>query len=282
MRTKIKLGCMIIGLLGLFIIFDPGGLIGAQNQTLLRPGLKLQITSATIPASRQPEVTFQITDEKGTLLDKDGLLTAGVVTSRFIIARIKSGDSQYTAYTVRQETGPVLGTVDQAGTDSGGTFAQVGPGVYTYRFKTVLPADYDQTVTHTVGVFADRNLRDTDGNDYVAAATFDFVPNGNPVTVKRDVVADAACNKCHEQLTAHGVRRTVALCVLCHTPQTADADTGNTVDFKVMVHKIHRGADLPSVQAALSKPYEPSHRHQSRLGRVERLLEPDPGWVLDF
>jgi OmcA/MtrC family decaheme c-type cytochrome len=199
-------------------------------------------------------VTFQITDERGTPLDRQGVLTEGVVTLRFIIARINPGDRQYTAYTVRRQTGAVLGTVEQASADTGGTFTDVGPGEYLYRFGTALPENYNRTVTHTVGVYADRNLTHVDGNDYVAAATFDFVPDGRAVTVVRDIVTDESCNRCHGQLTAHGVRRSVAVCVLCHTPQTADPDTGNTTDFNVMIHKIHRGAELPSVQAG--RPYQ--------------------------
>jgi OmcA/MtrC family decaheme c-type cytochrome len=67
-------------------------------------------------------------------------------------------------------------------------------------------------------------------------------------------VRTETCNKCHDPLALHGgSRRNVTNCVTCHTPQTTDPDTGNTVDFKVMVHKIHAGPDLPSVQAG--KPY---------------------------
>ena len=81
------------------------------------------------------------------------------------------------------------------------------------------------------------------GTNYVSA-TFNFVPSGGQVTVVRDVIRSQSCNKCHDEVSAHGgSRRGVEMCVLCHTPQTTDPDTGNTVDFPAMIHKIHAGSD---------------------------------------
>jgi OmcA/MtrC family decaheme c-type cytochrome len=255
MRKTIKLISMLLAIVGLFFTFNPTSPIGAQDQVLPRPGLKVEIASVAIPEDRKPVVTFNIADERETPLDRAGIRTEGAVSLSFIIARIKPGERQYTAYTVRRQTGAVLGTVEQAGTDSGGTYAELSPGAYTYTFGTVLPADYDRNATHTVGIYANRNLTAFDGNTYVGQDTFDFVPAGGAVTAVRDVVADASCNKCHDPLSAHGGgRQTVAICILCHTPQTPDPDTGNTTDFNVMIHKIHAGADLPSVQAG--RPYQ--------------------------
>ena len=81
----------------------------------------------------------------------------------------------------------------------------------------------------------------------VANATYDFVPSGAPVTQVRDVVATAACNQCHDPLALHGgTRQDVKLCVLCHNPGNEDPYTGNSLDFKVYIHKIHMGINKPS------------------------------------
>ncbi|MEE8583658.1 MAG: OmcA/MtrC family decaheme c-type cytochrome, partial [Acidobacteriota bacterium] len=93
-------------------------------------------------------------------------------------------------------------------------------------------------------------LGDQIDNDVVT-----FVPDGSEVTKIRDVARTADCNKCHDPLAIHGgVRRDVELCVMCHYSGVDDPDTGNTVDMAVMIHKIHRGQDLPSVQAGT--PYQ--------------------------
>jgi OmcA/MtrC family decaheme c-type cytochrome len=85
----------------------------------------------------------------------------------------------------------------------------------------------------------------------VANATLDFRPDGAAVVSRRDIVTTQACNACHTRLEAHGgARRDVKLCILCHTDsQDIDPETGNSIDFKQLVHKLHMGAALPSVVA---------------------------------
>jgi OmcA/MtrC family decaheme c-type cytochrome len=89
-----------------------------------------------------------------------------------------------------------------------------------------------------------------DGRTVVANDVYTFVLGGGDPTVTREVVTTAACQTCHNPIMIHGgTRRETGLCVTCHTDQNTDPETGNTVDFKVMIHRLHSGTRLPSVAA---------------------------------
>jgi len=217
----------------------------------VRPGVVIKILSATIASDGTISTHFTIADPQGLPLDRNGVNTPGTVSTSFIAATISAGQSQYTAYTTTVQTSPITHvSATQAATDSGGTYTTNADGDYVYTFKTKAPASIDRGATHSIGVYGSRDLTSFGLSNYRSNFVFNFVPNGSAVMVIRDVVQTSSCNQCHDPLSAHGgARQLVELCVLCHTPQTTDPDTGNTVDFKVMVHKIHMGADLPSVQA---------------------------------
>ena len=220
----------------------------------VRPGLAIHIGSAQIIADGTISVNYSITDPQGLALDLAGVNTPGKVSLSYVAAVLPNDKTEYTAYTTRQATGTVSGTVTQAGADSGGVNTATGDG-YRYVFKTKAPAGFSGSATHTIGIYGSRDLTEFDLGTNYASTTFNFVPSGANVTRVHDEIRTASCNTCHDQLAAHGgSRRGVELCILCHTPQTVDPDTGNPLDFKVMVHKIHMGSDLPSVQSGT--PYQ--------------------------
>lgn len=231
---------------------DPG-----RNATLAGEGLQLTINSATIDGSGTATVNFTITDGDGTPLDIDGNFTEGAVSPRFILAAIADDSAGnptwYVPYTTRMVTSPITSnTAEQPTTDSNGTFTEVGEGngEYDYTFGTTINVT-DMAATHTVGVYATRTYEDV---RYVSNATFDFVPDGS-TPFAREWVTDAACNGCHGEVKAHGDQRVgVKMCTLCHSDGYEDPDTGESIDFRQMIHKIHRGEDLPSVGAGT--PYQ--------------------------
>jgi OmcA/MtrC family decaheme c-type cytochrome len=227
---------------------------GATVQ-FVRPGLVIKILSAQVAADGAISTTYSVSDPQGLPLDSLGVTTPGPLTIRFIAAYIPKGQEQYVAYTTRVSSGAALPSTVQAAVDSGGATTTLADGQYKYVFATKAPAGFDPTATHTIGIYGSRNLTTFNLGTNYDSATFNFVPNGSAVVTTRDVVRTASCNTCHDQLSHHGgSRRGVEMCVLCHTPQTSDVATGNTVDFKVMVHKIHMGSQLPSVIAG--KPYQ--------------------------
>jgi OmcA/MtrC family decaheme c-type cytochrome len=234
---------------------DKAFYLDAATAQFVNPGLTIKINSATVSSDGTITTTYTITDPTGLPLDSAGINTPGTVSLSFIAAYIPANQPQYIAYTTRTATGAVIPTTIQAGADSGGTTTSLGSGQYQYVFQTKAPSGYDTTATHTIGIYGSRNLSAYNLDTNYASATFNFVPNGSKVTKVRDVVRTASCDNCHDQLSSHGgSRRAVELCILCHTPQTVNPGSGNTVDFKVFVHKLHMGSQLPSVIAG--KPYQ--------------------------
>jgi OmcA/MtrC family decaheme c-type cytochrome len=269
-RAHEKLACaaLLAVLLGMPLVAQtsrkPGSVYGPHDKAFyadaasvqfVNPGLTIKINSASVAANGTITTTYTITDPTGLPLDAAGINTPGTVGLSYMAAYIPATQEQYIAYTTKTATGTLIPTTIQAGADSGGVLTALGSGQYQYVFKTIAPAGYDVTATHSIGIYGSRVLTAYGLTTNYASAVYNFVPNGAPVTKVRDVVETATCNACHDQLSAHGgSRREVQLCVMCHTPQTIDPNTGNTVDFKVFIHKLHMGSSLPSVIAG--KPYQ--------------------------
>jgi len=228
------------------------------------PGVTLNITQAAISTSGIVTVDFTITDGAGVPLDYAGTYTQGAVNAKWVLSWLGQAPAQgdagtagdggaplsYTAYTTQvHSSANGTTTAPLPDSDTGGTLTEIGfaQGTYEYTFGTKLPATFDGTKTHTVGVWATRVFG---GLTYVVNTLYDFVPNGGTVTATRNIVTMQACNQCHNPLGYHEgdtARRQVDLCVLCHATPMTDVSNGNALDMPVMIHKIHRGRYLPSV-----------------------------------
>lgn len=228
----------------------------APDINMFRPGLTIKITGAEIASDGAIRVRVRLTDPKGEPLDRLGVTSPGTVSVSFIAAYIPKGQSQYVSYTTRVQNSAITGaSAIQASGENNGVFQSTGAGEYSYTFRARAPQSIDRTAVHTIGAYGSRNLSEFDMRTQYDDDVFHFVPDGSAVTGVRDVIRTASCNKCHHDMAFHGgSRKTMEVCVLCHTPQTVDPDTGNTVDMPVMTHRIHMGANLPSVEAG--RPYK--------------------------
>jgi OmcA/MtrC family decaheme c-type cytochrome len=142
-------------------------------------------------------------------------------------------------------------TAYQGYRESGGTFTDNGDGSYSYVFDTDTssvtvdgtPITYDRSLTHRVSIMMGGSSGPT------ADATYDFVPDGSAVTETRNIIETPNCKACHGiEFRGHGGDRlSVENCVTCHAPGNWDPHGGETVDFKVMIHKIHAGHEVFSI-----------------------------------
>jgi OmcA/MtrC family decaheme c-type cytochrome len=243
---------------------DGGGGGGNDEPEPSRPGpsanqFNVTIVDAAVMDDDRPSVRFFLTDEGGAALSADG------VDLRFVIAVLES-DGEYRDYITTVQTSPITNvSATQASSENGvdGTLEDLGGGLFRYHFAATLPASFDHDAPHRVAIYADVTFDDV---EYVSNAVHDFVPSGRDIGAVRDIVRTETCNGCHDPLEAHGgSRRDVRLCVTCHSTQITDFATGETtrqidpdtrngIGFPEMIHKIHRGENLPSVEGGT--PYQ--------------------------
>ena len=208
-------------------------------------GIASTISNVVITSGGQITVTFTLTDGHGMPLTPvlSSTTNPAQVRVRFVIAHVEDYNgggelgSTFSRYVNDiNATNPAF--------DSGGTLQTIDPnaGVYTYTFKTMLPPGFDPTQTYTVGMQTDRTIA---GHRIGVDPIFDLVPAGGTPQIRQDVITEQ-CNSCHDPLIAHGNRREVRLCTLCHTAAAVDPN-GTTIEFKNMIHKLHAGKDLPSI-----------------------------------
>jgi len=134
----------------------------------IRPGLKVKVNSVTIGSDRKPVIDLTLTDDFDNPIDRLGKTTPGAISLSYILAWYNPATRQYTSYVTRTATAAapskfIGAKATQAAADSGGTVVDLSTGSVKYTFGNALPAGFDGTKTHTLGIYATRNLTTRSG-----------------------------------------------------------------------------------------------------------------------
>jgi OmcA/MtrC family decaheme c-type cytochrome len=267
-RYKLHFSCSL--LLTLLLFGCGGGSDGVQGPAgpVGSTGPVTQVPDPVYPDPTALVANFtSVTVEAGVVVthfkidDQDGHPYKALSGFRLTIAQLIPGENgnstQWQSYINQLETAGAIGngTEDkiQATYERDGTLVNHEDGSYSYTFINNLESiteplgvTYDPTFTHRVAI------QISGSGQPVANAVYDWQPStGNTQNIlTRKIVKTETCNNCHGELALHGSGRTeVDYCVTCHNGGSSDANSGQSIDFKQMIHKIHRGASLPSVVA---------------------------------
>lgn len=214
------------------------------QETADAPGLKYNVTGYSIvDAQTAPKLQITFTAANGAGTPITNLESNAAISLSGVIA-----------WPVEEYTTRVQNTIQGSG--ESGTLVNNGGGAYTYTFASALPLGSQDTFamalqsrvtfTHDGASFS-QGLEDNQ--------RFIFTLGAKAPVERRAIADEESCKVCHVEVRFHGEQRVgVDFCVMCHTTlQTdetrrdpalgMDADP-ETVNFKDMIHAIHRGEDL--------------------------------------
>jgi OmcA/MtrC family decaheme c-type cytochrome len=216
--------------------------LAPDQLTYIRPGLNIAIASVTnFAAGQKPVVEVYLTDDLKGPLDRNGLVTPGVISLRFIPAVWDPATRRYTNYIGYNAT-PSLNA--NPGRDNTGTWQDLEVGHYKYTFFNALPATMDATKPHTLAVMGSRNTTDIIGKNYYAVPQYkDFIPATGGTAPTFNAMTVARCNQCHDPIAPHGGNyRDIKTCVLCHNPNNMTG-TNTHFDGEIFFHALHQSTD---------------------------------------
>lgn len=193
-------------------------------------------------------VVFRVADRDGAPLD----------LARFAVGRAMVSGPTFDRQRVLAEETNVLARAQR-----------LAAGRYRFGFAAPIPAAYLPPLhdtpalqdgertgepllsgTYTLGLALGADYAGEDGlRRDLGSATRDFLLGSATELEPRAVAGLPNCTQCHGALSAHGAYEgSLEICLLCHTHGAEDrSGTGTSIDFRVMVHKIHAGRALPSV-----------------------------------
>lgn len=240
-----------------------GMLSSVQSSGFQRPRpvpnyLFSEITTAELAGN--PVIEFQVTDEFG--LGIEGFDQGENVNFSFTVSKLFLGangkTNNWATYILVPRAPDGLPAFAPA-TYSDGTLEDLGGGNYRFTFDQTLEqiagVEFEADLTHRVGVEI-RGASAFGGsisNNNTFDSAFDIQPSTGATSgiTQRRITTQESCATCHgtEDFAFHGgARKDVSRCVTCH--QTGlESVTGDSIDFTVMVHKIHFGENL-------SQPFE--------------------------
>jgi len=232
-----------------------------QDQSTQIAGLNFTFVKvANGAAGKAPTVTFTVRDNQG-----NGIPMSTFTSTGGTLSLTMTGPTNGIAMTNFGADSTTPGYVTETATGSSCS----ADGTCQYTFAHVVPAG--STGTFMIGIegrlSATLNPGTVNQQSVSYGGTNQVIPfsvDGTPVVPRRTVVAMQNCNACHGYLEVHGnLRNNVTYCVICHNPENTDFTTRPTstdpslknapnqaINFALMVHKIHTGANLSTFNAS--------------------------------
>jgi OmcA/MtrC family decaheme c-type cytochrome len=224
------------------IDFDEDTIVGVHTVPRFSDrisGVNFEIVNveAVVPGS-SPAVTFRITNNAGEPIAPEDM--------DYLALSIAGPSSDYTD----RATEVLLPVAEDAPPPP---LEEADDGAYRYTFQYILAADAEGTYAVSIEGYVNERIRGVNGRFRIPGfnPVYYVAVDDSAAVPRREVISSDLCNSCHGGLAQHGdIRQNTEYCVMCHNANAtdevnrpADAMPPTSVDFRILIHRIHRGEE---------------------------------------